>query len=75
MEYVRNMSVCNFISILLIYIFYLILYNRKKNMIPDSYEDNFSNQPSKKVHIIESNAVEDETEWEMYCLKIKFMII
>ena len=40
-------------------------------MIPDSYEDNFSNQPAKKVHIIESDAVEDETEWEMYCLKNK----
>ena len=40
-------------------------------MIPDSYEDNFSNQPSKKVHTIESDAVEDETEWEIYCLKNK----
>jgi hypothetical protein len=31
-------------------------------MIPEKYGDNFSNQPSKKVHMSESDVIEDEIE-------------
>jgi hypothetical protein len=31
-------------------------------MIPEKYGDNFSDQPSKKVHMSESGVIEDEIE-------------
>jgi hypothetical protein len=31
-------------------------------MIPEKYGDNFSDQPSKKVHMSESDTIEDEIE-------------
>jgi hypothetical protein len=46
--------------------FFFLCVAKKKRLISDKDEDNVSDPPSKKVHMSESDALEQETESEKY---------